>query len=269
MKTLSRSNWISGPRVQSGLRYFGSLPDTVPNEAVLGTDVVVHCAAWVHAGDRMANAVNVQGTIKLAGLSMHGGVDTFIFLSSQSARSDALSAYGKTKYAAEQELLSMDGQMKIIILRPGLVIGPGSTGLYHRLCRMVESLPVLPLLGGGTTIIQPIHVDDLCEAIFQCDKLSSTLHKAVLSVGHPQGITLAEFVQALACARLGRCKPTLSIPIWPAWIILRLMEAARIPLTISSGNLQGLRMVRPMKTEEDMARLQVRIRPLEGMLRDS
>ena len=268
VKTLSRSDWTDVPAIPRTGRYLGNLPAQIPVEALQGTDVVVHCAADIQAQEKVAHAVNVEGTIRLAELSRHEGVESFIFISSQSARPDALSAYGRTKYAAEQAILSIDG-IHIVIVRPGLVIGPGSTGLYHRLSRMVESMPVLPLLGGGRSIVQPIHVDDLCAAIFKCDQSSHELHKSVLNLGHPQGVTLAEFLQAIAVARLGRRKMTLSIPLWPAEIVVGWAEALGIPLPISSGNLKGLRIVERMETEADMARLDVNVRPVDAMLRNS
>jgi len=268
VKTLSRSDWAGAPAIPRTGRYLGNLPTQIPVEALQGTDVVVHCAADIQAEEKVAHAVNVEGTIKLAELSKQGGVETFIFISSQSARPDALSAYGRTKYAAEQALLSIDG-INIVIVRPGLVIGPGSTGLYHRLNRMVESMPVLPLLAGGRSIVQPIHVDDLCAAIFKCDQSAPELHKSVLNLGHPRGVTLAEFLQAIAVARLGRRKMTLSIPLWPVEIAVGWAEALGIPLPISSGNLKGLRSVERMETEADMARLDVNVRPLDAMLRNS
>src|SRR2546428_874212 len=166
VKTLSRSDWGSLPAVPMAQRYFGSLPEQVPLEALQEVNVVVHCAASFETNERVANAVNVEGTARLAHLSREAGVQNFIFLSSQSARPDVLSVYGKTKYAAEQKLLHIN-ELNVIILRPGLVTGAGPRGLFQRMSRMVESLPIIPLLG-GKSIVQPIHVDDLCEAIFRC-----------------------------------------------------------------------------------------------------
>ena len=59
--------------------------------------------------------------MRLDNLSLKMGVKTFIFLSSQSARPDALSDYGRSKYAAEQALQSKfsDTGLNIVILRPG------------------------------------------------------------------------------------------------------------------------------------------------------
>ncbi len=267
VRTLTRSDWASVPAVPVDQRYLGSLPDQIPCEALQGVDVVVHCAAHIEGGERAAFAVNVEGTIRLAWLARKAGARTFVFLSSQSARPDAVSSYGRTKYAAEQELLKESG-LHVIILRPGLVTGPGSKGLFSRMSQAVHSLPIIPLLGGGRTIVQPIHVDDLCAAIFRCEERSADLNGAILHLGHPEGVRLAEFLRLIATERLGRRKPTLSIPIWPVEIAVKIAEALRIPLPINSNNLKGMKVVERMDTQADLKRLGIRLRPLPQMVQD-
>lgn len=266
VRTLTRSDWGGAPAVPVEGRYLGSLPWRIPAEALAGVDVVVHCAASVDGTGRSAHAVNVDGTARLAGLAREAGVKTFIFLSSQSARPDAVSAYGKTKYAAEQALLGESG-LSVVILRPGLVVGTGAGGLFRRLARTVDTLPVIPLLGGGRAIVQPVHVDDLCAAIFRCDGAAG-LDRAILRLGDPVGVSLAEFLQRIALARRGRRKPALSIPLWPVEIAVRIAEALRIPLPIGSGTLKAMKIVERMDTAGDLARLGVRARPLDEMLRE-
>ena len=212
VRTLSRSDWSEEPAVPVGQRYLGRFPSQIPGEALQGVDTVVHLAADTDPGDRSSHAVNVTGTMNLAHMAVAAGAQTFIFISSQSAQPDALSAYGRSKYAAERALLGLD-QINVVILRPGLVCGPGNRSLFQRMCALVERLPVLPLLGGGKSVVQPIHVDDLCEAIFQCAARSRELAGSILSLGDEIGLSLAEFLQALARARLGKRKPALHIPV--------------------------------------------------------
>jgi len=186
-------------------------------------------------------------------------------LSSQSATPHATSSYGRTKREAERRLLGMEG-IRIVILRPGLVTGPGAGGLFQRVSSTVERLPIVPLLGGGRAIVQPIHVDDLCGAILACDGLSEELDHTVLCLGDPQGISLSDLVQQIAVARLGRRKATLPIPVAPVELLMRGAEKLRIPLPVNSNNLKGLRAVERMETAEDMERLGVPVRPINDAL---
>ena len=267
VKTLTRSDWSGSPSVPAELRYFGSLPDEIPEESLQAVRVVVHCAAIADPDEESASAVNVQGTMRLARLARESGVRTFIFLSSQSARPNALSAYGKSKYAAERALMDMDG-LNVIILRPGLVTGTGNRGLFQNMSRMVETLPLVPLLGGGKSIVQPIHIDDLCEAIFRCDERALELQKRILHLGDPHGVSLGQFLQIIAEVRLGRRRVMVPIPLEPLASGLRLTENLGIRLPINSSNLKGLKLVEKMETEADLAELSLTLRPIDEMVRN-
>jgi predicted dehydrogenase/nucleoside-diphosphate-sugar epimerase len=267
VKTLTRSDWSTAPAVPVEQRHLGCLPEQIPTSALQDVDVIVHCAASVDSRERRAWGINVEGTRRLAELACQARVRTFIFLSSQAARPDAVSVYGRTKYSAEQKLLQQEG-LQIIILRPGLVTGTGSRGLFSRLTRLVDSNLVIPMLGGGRSIVQPIHVDDLCEAIFRCDEASGELDKTILKLGHCQGVPLREFLQCIAVARLGHKKVTVPIPFWPVEVLVTVAEALRVPLPINSNNLKGLRVVEKMDTATDLARLGLNLRPLQETIHD-
>jgi nucleoside-diphosphate-sugar epimerase/predicted dehydrogenase len=265
VRTVTRSEWSGRPAVPSEDRFLGSLPNRIPTEALQGVEVVAHCAGTGDPGERLAQAVNVEGTVRLAEAARSAGVGAFIFLSSQSAKRDATSAYGRTKFEAEERLRAMDG-ISVVIIRPGLVTGPGARGLFKRLTVTVERWPVIPLLGGGKALVQPIHVDDLCEAILRCEPLADALDGRVLCLGDPEGISLAELVQQIAVARLGRRRATIPIPIGPIELVVRLAEKLRLPLPMNSNNLKGLRTVERMETADDMALLGVPTRPIADSL---
>lgn len=260
VRTLTRGDWSGLPAVPVEDRFYGDVPQRIPLAALTGTEVVVHCAAALGADARQAEAVNVQGTCRLAELAAQQGVRAFIFLSSQSARPEAAAPYGQSKYRAELELQKLTG-LKVIILRPGLVVGPGSRGLFARMCRMVDRLPVLPLLDGGRQWVQPVHVDDLCEAILQAADAPAGRY----CLGDPDGLTLAELLRQLSAARLGRVKPCLPIPLGPLLALVTVTEKLGLPLPVNSNNLRGLRAVERMETAADWARLGVQPRSLTQM----
>ncbi len=265
VRTLTRSDWSRGPAVPVNARFFGTFPNQIPAESLRGVDAVVHCAALLEADERAAFAVNVTGSVNLARMAQAAGARAFIMLSSQSALPDAVSVYGRSKYAVEQALQQVAG-LDMIVIRPGLVCGPGSRGLFRRMCDMVEKLPIIPLLGGGQTLVQPIHVDDLCAAILTCAERSRELAGRILCLADPKGLTLAELLQRVAEARLGRRRKTLHVPLRPIELAVTAAEALRLPLPINSNNLKGLRMATRMDTAPDLARLGLTLRPVEAMV---
>lgn len=270
VKSMTRSTVTAPSGIPQQHRYSGQLPNQIPPEAMQNVDVVVHCAALTNGGRKMAEAVNVDGTFRLAEMAMKAQVSSFIFLSSQSAKADAISDYGWSKHAAELMLQEKfaDSSMNILIIRPGLVTGAGQRGLYPRLCRTVEAWPILPLLGGGRQILQPIHVEDLCHAVLHCTKIADELNGRVLSLGHFEGVTLAKFLQYVALARLGHPKVTVTIPIWPVRVLVRAAERLGMSLPVTSENLKGLTNVEYMDTQSDMVRVGLPVRPLDIIVRD-
>lgn len=265
VRTLTRSDWSGRPAVLHSQRYFGTLPNDLPGAAFKDVNAVIHCAAALESDERVARAVNVVGTLALARLAAAAGVKEFVFLSTQSAKATAVSVYGRTKFAAEEALKKVPG-IHSIILRPGLVCGDGSRGLFQRMCGMVQKLPILPLLGGGKAPVQPIALDDLCEAILRCVERGDEFAGATLHLGAADGLPLAEFLQQIALARHGRRKIAIHIPLWPIEAGVKCAEAVRIPLPINSNNLQGLKAVEIMPSGPDLARLQMTLRPVSEMV---
>jgi nucleoside-diphosphate-sugar epimerase/predicted dehydrogenase len=253
VRTLARRDWSGPPHVPPRQRFFGRLPLDLPAGCLDGADAVVHCAAVSDPSERRSHAVNVVGTLALAHASRQGGVRTLVFLSSQSARPDTASPYGRSKYEAERRLLLLEG-IEVVVLRPGLVCGLG--GLFGRMVGLVRSLPVVPVLSGGS-IVQPILIDDLAGAILRCLEESRALAGGVYSLGEQAGATLRELLGVIASEVAPRGKRLLSVPTAPLAVAVRAAEALRIPLPINSANLTGARAVQRMDTARDMARLGV------------
>ena len=50
------------------------------------------------------------------------------------------------------------------VVRPGAMFGPGDA-LFSTLAELAQLLPALPLIGSGSTRLQPVFVEDVAEAI--------------------------------------------------------------------------------------------------------
>jgi len=83
---------------------------------------------------------NIGGTLALANAATEAGVERQVFISSYSARSDADSIYGRTKFTLENEMAALGH----CIVRPGLVMGGG---MFGRIVGVIQRLPVVPLAG--------------------------------------------------------------------------------------------------------------------------
>jgi nucleoside-diphosphate-sugar epimerase len=160
--------------------------DPIPNDALLGIDMVFHIAGFSH-DMRDANQikdlyqrVNVDVTVALAKLAVKSGVKKFIFVSSvkaggnpafgmcasESEQGDLEGVYGKTKREAELQLLKINKEsgMHVSIIRPSLVYGPNVKGNLQVMLSGIKKgwFPPLPETGNTRSMI---HVDDLVRAI--------------------------------------------------------------------------------------------------------
>lgn len=84
------------------------------------------------------------------------------------------SAYARSKAAAEaavraarEAAAAAPAAGRAYILRPSIVYGP-EDAFFNRFARLARLLPCLPLVGGGHTRFQPVHVDDVAAAIVTC-----------------------------------------------------------------------------------------------------
>jgi len=156
-------------------------PETYANE-LQGVDTVIHNAALVSFRPSDAEAIyqsNVIGTRNIARVALESGCSNFIFISSISAigfNPDGLSdetvmpdmdykrthdMYGYSKRTSELELIELAGKMRIIMLNPSVVLGPGSDRI-EAVFRMARYLPVLPMLSYINSFVD---VRDVAEAV--------------------------------------------------------------------------------------------------------
>ena len=144
-----------------------------------GCDVVLHVAGIVSESppEVTFENVNVDGTRNMISETERAGVGRFIYLSSLGA-DRGKSPYHQSKKRGEEVVSNFRGGW--IILRPGNVYGPGDE-VVSLLLKMVRSLPIMPVIDGGTDPFQPVWVDDLASAIVAaCER--TDLHGKVLEI---------------------------------------------------------------------------------------
>ncbi|OGL51393.1 MAG: hypothetical protein A3C43_06925 [Candidatus Schekmanbacteria bacterium RIFCSPHIGHO2_02_FULL_38_11] len=136
--------------------YSLKLGNSVDRSIFQDVDAVIHCAYDFKPG---ALKRNIQGTIAIAEAARSQGIQKQVFISSLSARPDAVTEYGKAKYETERYFLQNGG----VVIRPGTVIGNG--GVFGRIVKLMKKCPVLPLPNGGKSQMYLIGIVDLCISI--------------------------------------------------------------------------------------------------------
>ncbi len=206
--------------------------------ALAGAGAVVHLGAATSAGrldPALAYRVNVGGATALIEACRAAGCRRVVVLSTQHVYLPRCGTYGRTKRIAD--VLFADSGLDVTILRPSLVYGPGSRGVFVKLATFVRGLPVMPVIGPGTWHLRPVYLDDLVELIVQ------TLARPEVSgrtydVGGPERITYNGFLGAI-CAALGRPCRRVHIPIGVGFAMAWILERALANPPLTMDNVYG------------------------------
>jgi nucleoside-diphosphate-sugar epimerase len=216
----------------------GDVTDPASVRSALGdAAAIVHMAAATSAGrldPATAYRVNVGAATALVE-AMRGTAARLIVLSTQHVYLPAPGLYGRTKRMADRVFL--ESGAPVTILRPSLVYGPGTRGVFARLAGLTERLPVMPVIGPGTWRMRPLFLEDLVDVILAL-VARPDLTGRIYDVGGPDFVTYDEFLAAI-CAAQGRACRTLHLPLAVsfalAWTLERLLPAP--PLT--TDNVRG------------------------------
>lgn len=200
-----------------------------------GCDVVLHLTAIVHEhGNQTFERVNVEGTRNVVREAERAGVKKFVYVSSLGA-DRGQSPYHQSKRQAESIVRRFTGAWTVV--RPGSVYGPGDEQI-SLLLRMVRTLPVLPVLGGGNQQFQPMWHEDLAEALARVVDRDDLAGRE-LDLAGPDVTTQNDLVQRLAKIT-GRSVPEVGIPKMVAEWGMKLAAAVGVDVPMNESQLKML-----------------------------
>ncbi len=176
-----------------------------------GVDVVINAAGILReAGPQTFEALHVRGPRALFEASAQAGVRRVLQVSALGADAGAVSAYHRSKRAADEHLLGLP--LAATVVQPALLYGAG--GASARLFTRLAVLPWVPVPGRGRQQVQPLHVDDAVQAMLALLDEGAPTGRVVLA--GPQAMGLSDFLLALR-GSLG-LPPTRVLPIPEAWV---------------------------------------------------
>jgi uncharacterized protein YbjT (DUF2867 family) len=190
-----------------------------------GVDAVLNAVGILREqGAQTFDALHATGPAELFHACAMAGVSRVVQVSALGADATATSRYHRSKKAADDVLRALP--VGSTILQPSLVYGPGgsSTALFNQLA----SLPVLafPLRGGMR--VQPVHVDDLVEAIVATLEAPARPGCETVACTGPRAMPLREYLQVLR-RQLGWRGSQLVVPLPVAWFRFAASIAGHVP----------------------------------------
>jgi NADH dehydrogenase len=174
--------------VQANVRYPASV-----EAAMRDSHVAVNLVGILaKSGAQTFDAVQVRGAEAIAKAA--AAVDAqMVHVSAIGANERSSSQYARAKAAGEKAVLA--ALPSATIMRPSVVFGPEDQ-FTNRFAALARLSPVLPLIGGGTTRMQPVYVGDVATAIADAVD-GKTNPGATYELGGPEVLTMREIMQMI------------------------------------------------------------------------
>jgi nucleoside-diphosphate-sugar epimerase len=162
----------------------------------------------------------------------------------------------------------------VLLVRPTMVYGSERDRNVHHVLKFADRFHFLPLVAGGDALIQPIHYEDLAEAIVE---LTTTHADGVVDVGGGAPISLLGAEREMMLA-LGLRPRVMRLPSAPLILTGRLVDAIRgsrlaerverllEDRTVDIGRLLSLTGLRPRAFAQGIRDEVARLRAV-GMIR--
>jgi len=197
--------------------------------SLVGIETIIHLAVIEgQGGSDHRLELEVAGTQNIAEAAAEAGIKRLFFLSHIGV--DRGSAYPAMQMKALAEEQIRNSRVPYTILRTALLFGR-QDNFTTSLAMLLGISPLLfPIPGDGSTLLQPLWVDDLATAITWALDEPSTIDKTI-EIGGPEYIS---FKQILRMIMKASSAPRILIPARPpylrtgAWIMEKLMPRSPI-----------------------------------------
>lgn len=185
----------SSPRLPRGVAVDVTLASLTDQRGIraslVGVDTVVHLASAEASGDSEAlEAIDIEGTRTLAACAVEAGIRRLVYLSHLGA--DRSSAYPVMRAKAVAEEAIRRSGVPFTILRTAVTYGEGDHLTTSTAMALAVS-PVFFLPGGGTSLLQPLWVEDLATCITWLIEDPQTLGRTY-EIGGPEFLTYEQVV---------------------------------------------------------------------------
>lgn len=196
-----------------------------------GVDAVINAVGiFREQGTQTFDALHVQGPQALLAAATAAGV-RIVQISALGADPDSPTAYWASKGRADATLRALGGMHTVV--RPSLVFA--AQGASTRWFARLAALPLTPLPGGGRQSIQPLHLQDLCDAIVRL--LADPRPPQCVDAVGVEPVSLRNY---LACFKQALRLPGIFVSVPMAWVRLLARPLSRISRLITPEALSML-----------------------------
>jgi uncharacterized protein YbjT (DUF2867 family) len=217
--------------VQANLRYPASV-----EAAMRDSHVAINLVGILtEGGGQTFEAVQGKGADTVAQVASRVGA-RMVHVSALGADENSPSRYARAKAAGEKAVLA--AIPSAVIMRPSVLFGPEDQ-FSNRFAALARMSPALPLIGGGTTRMQPAYVSDVATAI--ADAVDGKAKGgATYELGGPEVLTMREIMEIIL-AITGRDRMLVSLPFGLARLKAMFLQFAPGAMKLTPDQVELLR----------------------------
>jgi dihydroflavonol-4-reductase len=230
-------------------------------------EIVFHLASALGASlitSKEFYEINAFGSRNILQASLKKRVSKFIYFSSAgvigSVRNGEIAdenyslnpqdLYEKSKFQGEKFALEFGRKgLKVIIIRPGWVYGPGD----KRTFKLIKAISTgrFFIIGKGNTFQTPVYIDDLIDGVFLC--LEKGRPGEIYNLAGLEVLTVKEMSNIIA-QQLGKKIPPFKLPLLPtkilAWSMDRLFRLFEKEAPLTPSKVSFFTKAKPLSIEK-------------------
>jgi NADH dehydrogenase len=187
------------------------------------------------SGAQTFDAVQGKGAETVAKAASAAGA-RMVHVSAIGADENSESRYARAKAAGEKAVLT--ALPSATILRPSILFGPEDQ-FTNRFAALARISPVLPLIGGGETKMQPAYVGDVAAAVADAVD-GKTKPGATYELGGPEVLSMREIMEIILDIT-DRKRMLVSLPFGLAKLQALFLQFAPGPLKLTPDQVALLR----------------------------
>jgi uncharacterized protein YbjT (DUF2867 family) len=217
--------------VQANLRYPASV-----EAAMRDSHVAINLVGILtESGAQRFDTVQAAGAEAVAKAAAAVGAQ-MVQVSAIGADENSASRYARAKAAGEKAVLA--ALPSAIIMRPSVVFGPEDQ-FTNRFAGLARIAPMMPLIGGGETKMQPVYVGDVATAI--ADAVDGKARPgATYELGGPEVLSFREIIEIILDIT-DRKRTLMPIPFGLARLQAALLQFAPGALKLTPDQVELLR----------------------------
>jgi NADH dehydrogenase len=217
--------------VQANLRYPASV-EAAMRDAQVAVNLV---GILAESGPQTFEAVQAIGAGTVAKAAAAAGA-RMVHVSAIGADDQSASAYARAKADGEKAVLA--ALPSATIMRPSVVFGPEDQ-FTNRFAALAQISPVLPLIGGGLTKLQPVYVGDVATAVADAVD-GKTKPGAIYELGGPEVLSMRRIMEIILSIT-ERTRMLISLPFGLAKFQAAFLQFAPGRLKLTPDQVELLR----------------------------